>query len=467
MVTCKNHSEKLYGGNMAAIAAISDSQQATSAGPRVNSSARSAAEPGRVSSSATDDEILGLTTSVRRRDSPGVLSPTEAAREEQDFDQLELDFANEKHRQNGETTSGLPSSATKTRNATKNGDAEIGNDPAGATAEAITAAGIAEPAHLKVALEANPELRAAWREAKAYRETFATPEAARAATGMLADLNRMDALFFSRRPEDHAKLARAVADLDPDAFASLARAMTQVSQTAGATFPAITARSASANRGTARSAAADSTPSLRFSAASSLSPAGSQPVTTDVRHTVPAAELGSSGPQQAVSASAGVTPAQEQFFHSTNAAAVEGVVEAIEAQVERLLPEGISKSARNRVVGEIYRELDSTLRANHTLTQQMRDAFRSGALDGSHQKAIVSLITGRARQALPGVAKRVLNEWTTTVVSANQQRRERQRTAERRVDIGGAGGAGNEGRHSMGPREINYARMSDADILNL
>ena len=162
-----------------------------------------------------------------------------------------------------------------------------------------------------------------------------------------------------------------------------------------------------------------------------------------------------------------VTPAQEQFFHSTNAAAVEGVVEAIEAQVERLLPDGISKSARNRVVGEIYRELDSTLRANRTLTQQMRDAFRSGGLDTNHQKAIVSLITGRARQALPGVAKRVLNEWTTTVVSANQERRARQHTAERRVDIGGTGGAGNEGRHSMGPREINYARMSDADILNL
>jgi hypothetical protein len=417
---------------MAAIAAISDSQQATSADPRVNSSARSVAEPGRVSPSATDDEILGLTTNVRRRDSRGVLSPTEAVREEQDFDQLELDFGSENRRQNGETTSGLPSSAHGTRKAAKNGDAEIGNDPAGAAAEAITAAGIAEPAHLKAALEANPELRAAWQEAKAYRETFATPEAARAATGMLADLNRMDALFFSRRPEDHAKLARAVADLDPDAFASLARAMTQVSQTAGATFPAIAARSATTDRGT-----------------------------------VPAAELGSSVPQQAVSASAGVTPAQEQFFHSTNAAAVEGVVEAIEAQVERLLPEGISKSARNRVVGEIYRELDSTLRANRTLTQQMRDAFRSGGLDTSHQKAIVSLITGRARQALPGVAKRVLNEWTTTVVSANQQRRERQRTAERRVDIGGAGGAGNEGRHSMGPREINYARMSDADILNL
>jgi hypothetical protein len=314
----------------------------------------------------------------------------------------------------------------------------------GAANEAVTLTGAAEPAHLRAALEANPELRAAWRDAKAYRETFATPEEARTATGMLADLNRMDALFFSRRPEDHAQLARAVAELDPVAFTSLARAMTQVART-GTSFPAIAARSVAS----------------RHVAEEQLSAA-------DLRNAVPAPATGSSAAQQALSsATPVVTPAQEQFFNSTNAAAVEGVVEAIEAQVERLLPDGISKSARNRVVGEIYRELDSTLRANRTLTQQMRDAFRSGGLDTNHQKAIVSLITGRARQALPGVAKRVLNEWTTTVVSANQERRARQHTAERRVDIGGAGGAGNEGRHSMGPREINYARMSDADILNL
>jgi hypothetical protein len=63
-------------------------------------------------------------------------------------------------------------------------------------------------------------------------------------------------------------------------------------------------------------------------------------------------------------AAAGPTPAQMDFFHSTNAAAVSSVVDAIESQVERLLPEGISKSARNRLVGEIYRELDTTLRGN-------------------------------------------------------------------------------------------------------
>jgi hypothetical protein len=412
--------------------------------PRVDPQSRPTADSGRPSPGATDDEILGLTTNVRRRDLRGAKAPADAAREADSLDGLELGIAKDGERGDS-ADQATRSSAAETRKTPQDDSAKIGSNSLGAVADAAVVAGAAEPAHLKAAFEAAPELRAAWRDAKAYRETFATPEEARAATGMLADLNRMDALFFSRRPEDHAQLARAVAEMDPVAFASLARAMTQIAQTAGVTFPAIAARSAASH---AR--------------------AGEQPTTADLRHGVRTESPASSVPQHAiVNSPVSATPAQEQFFHSTNAAAVEGVVEAIEAQVDRLLPEGISKSARNRAVGEIYRELDSTLRANRTLTQQMRDAFRSGALDRDHQKAVVSLITGRARQALPGVAKRVLNEWTTTVVSANQQRRERQRTAERRVDIGGAGGAGAEGRHSMGPREINYARMSDADILNL
>jgi hypothetical protein len=118
-------------------------------------------------------------------------------------------------------------------------------------------------------------------------------------------------------------------------------------------------------------------------------------------------------------------------------------------------------------VGEIYREFDTTLRGNRALGQQMRDAFRSGAFDEEHQRAIVSLVTGRARQALPGVAKRVLNEWTTTVVSANHERRARQRTAERRVDIARSGGAGNDGGRTVTSRDVDDKRMSDADILNL
>jgi len=286
-------------------------------------------------------------------------------------------------------------------------------------------------------LDANPDLRAAWDDAQAYRETFATPEEARKATALLADLDRMDTLFFSQRPEDHAELARAVAALDPAAFASLAKEMGRLTASVGARSrdPIRDAQTAHAVPG------------------------------ADEGKAAPVAEQ--SQPAQASQQDRGLAQAQSEFFHATNAATVQSVLDSIESQVDRLLPEGISKSARNRVVGEIYRELDGTLRSNRQLAQQMREAFRSGSLDGEHQRAIVSLITSRARQALPGVAKRVLNEWTSTLVAADQARRSRQRTAERRVDIAGSSGAGNDGRRAMSPREIDYARMSDADILNL
>jgi len=275
----------------------------------------------------------------------------------------------------------------------------------------------AEPENLRAAFDANPELRQAWHEAHSYRESFATPEEARAATALLADLDRMDALFFSRRPEDHAALARAVAALDPAAFASLARAMSDLG-----------------------------TEAQRLRATGAENQPGREP---------------------ADRAASQASPAQLEFFHAANAAAVRNVLDAIESQVERLLPEGVSKSARNRVVGEIYRELDSALQSNRQLALQMRDAFQSGAMDAAHQRAVVSLITSRARQALPGVAKRVLNEWASTVVAANDDRRSRQRAAESRVDIAGSGRAGHDAPRSMSPRDVDYARLSDSDILNL
>jgi hypothetical protein len=324
---------------------------------------------------ATDDEILGLITGDGAG-ADGLNGEERDARSELEFESS--DTGAETGEQNGRREAD---------------DAEKGSEGA-------------DPEKLRAAFEANPELRQAWEDAKAYRETFATPEEARNATALLADLNRMDALFYSRRPEDHAELARSIAELDPGAFASLAKAIGEQA-----------ARQGSAEK----------------------------------RDTAAAATPGASRQAQEGTSASGLSPAQAEFFQAANAAAVQGVMDAIGTQVERLLPEGASKSARNRVVGEIYRELDATLGANRQLSQQLRDAFRSGALDANHQRAIVSLITGRARQALPGVAKRVMNEWTSTIVAANQDRRARQHAAERRVDIAGSSGGG-EGRRSMGPR---------------
>jgi hypothetical protein len=377
---------------------------------------------------------------------------------------------------------------------------DAADSSAPATSERQFSAPAADPAHFRNIFEANPELRQAWHDAEQYRATFATPEAARAATAQLADLDRMDALFFSHRPEDHAELARAVATLDPQAFAGLAQAITSLAsnenaahspassgsagvspaiflgstenqnrrQDAGATRAAapevfVGAQHAVPGTNTWRDAAHPPTPNGpviprseatgnlssggrsfssdindRREAPSSVEGQGFSPDTNDRAKrasSLPKAVAEGERPQRQSSAP---TAAQAEFFHAANAAAVESVLASIESQVERLFPEGVSKSARNRVVGEIYRELDSTLRTNRQLGQQVRDAFRSGSLDNDHQRAIVSLVTGRARQ----------------------------HAAERRIDISGASGAATNGR-SASPRSIDYARMSDADILNL
>lgn len=379
----------------------------------------------------SDDEILGLTThlprKIARRGSDDSSEGLTSGKDEQ----LDLEF-------------GAGSETSGDRVAREGGRGELrdGTDATQRTAKNLAAQDA--PANLQEAFAANPELREAWRDVNEYRETFATPAEARAATALLGDLNRMDALFYSRRPEDHAELARAVAQLDPAAFASLAREMANL-----------------ATRGTQQSD--EGARILRE--LSRLTE--SQPVRREEAANQGARQEARPESRQENTARSGLTEPQAEFFHATNAAAVQGVLDAIETQVERLLPEGIAKSARNRVVGEIYREIDATLRGNRALGQQMREAFRSGALDDDHRRAIVSLVTGRARQASPAVAKRVLDEWTTTVVSANHARRARQRTAERRVDIAGSGGAGNDGRRAVSSRDIDYARMSDADILNL
>lgn len=314
----------------------------------------------------------------------------------------------------------------RTRSRARSGDSEgeFGEDATTATDELLDAtagqdaddaAPSTEVDAYSHVFDANPELKRAWDDAQAYREVFATPEEARSATKTIADVRAMDALFFSKHAEDHAELAKMVAKLDPEAFASLAKAMDAV----------------------AAGAKADER-------------AGDQARTVDANARRVAGEAGT----------------QEQFLQAANAEAVRGVIQGIEAQVERVLPHDAPRAARERVVGEIYRELDKTLQANPDFVKHVRNAVRSGKFDAGHQSAVVSLIVGRAKQSLPSVAKRVLNEWTSTILAANQDRRAKQRSAEGRVDIAGARG-GSDAKKARSPRDIDYNRMSDADILNL
>lgn len=381
------------------IAAARTSETETAHRARVPEGSR--VEPDRrVVENRSDDEILGLLDEPRHKGSDGA-------------DELSDDHGED-------------------QSSTVNGD--NADEAEGVARDELNEKG--EPEALKEIFDAKPELRQAWQDAREYREVFATPAEARRATELIGDLNRLDALFFSPRIEDQAELAKSIAQLDPRAFASFAKAISaelgKRSRTDGFDSNGLESPNNQARRGE-----------------------------NGISET---AQREQNDRRSDSSTTSGAT---EEFFQSTNAAVVQGLVDQIQTQVERLLPEGASKTTRNRVVGEIYRELDRTLGENRQLAQQVRDALRAGTLDGSHQRAIISLITGRARQALPNVAKKVMEEWTSTIMAADRGRRARQHTAEQRVDIVGSGGAARDGHSGKTSRDIDYARLSDSDILNL
>ena len=374
----------------------------------------------------SDDELLGLVTSV---------APSAA----------------------GETPTGDASTegaGVQAANAAEAAE-QTGAPAAGEGNSAVPAASAAKPApvppDLAPILEANPQLRQAWDVAQEYEQVFATPAAARDAQQQLSDL---DGMFFSAQPSDHAALAARIHELSPEAFHGLAQAMqAHVAKVASGETPQ------QANNSPADAASQSSPTVSNPSSAQATHVATSQPAQEAV---VPQA-----GDSHSVSGPTPENAAKAAFFHDTNAAAVEQILGAIHSQVDQLLPDSIGAGARNRIVGDIYRELDASLRANRQLGKQLREAFQSGPGDAAHQRAIVTLVAGRARQALPAVAKRVIGEWTQSIIAANRERLGRHDAASKRVDISGAGPSDGVNRKPVSPRDINYRKLSDADILNL
>jgi hypothetical protein len=346
----------------------------------------------------------------------------------------------------------------------------------------------AEPPELKQLFDANPELRRAWQAERAYRGVFPTvAEArelkkifptladARAAAENLADLQRLDRWFFSSRPEDHAELIANLQQLDPQAFRNLARAFPQVlAQIDPEAYRADTAmrveatladvRAEAARRGDdAAAAAADLLANWLFAGRGAGPKAATRPQAAEPREALLTRREQALAQREA----AAQQEALARFYEDCNATVVENVLEAIKSQVAGLVPEELSEGARNRVIGEIYREIDANLRANQPLAEQLRQAFRSGTRDEAHQKAVVNLVVGRARSVLPQVAKKVIGDWTANVLAATRQRTARQSAAASRVDITGTNALAGSIRNALSPREIDYRRLSDMDILNL
>lgn len=352
---------------------------------------------------------------------------------------------------------------------------------------AVPQAGFVLTPEIAQVLDAHPQPRAAWDTAQQFESIFSSPAAAQDAKSQLDEL---DGMFFSGDPSAQAALAARIHELSPEAFHSLTQAMqahaakaaaensgratssqnvdTNVSFTRESQNSAAPAQMAPASQGLTTGAAVPS--SGRVSRAPTVeAKSGAVDTTPSVSPATTASRSGDPSAAQSAPELQGTArrAAQLAFFHSTNSAAVHQVLAAIESQVTHLLPASASAATRTRIVGEIYRDVGSALSSNRQLGHQLREAFRSGAGDVAHQRTIVALVAGRARQALPSIARRVINEWTHGVVSANQEKHSRQSASAKRVDISGAASSDGVNRRAVSPRDVDYKRLSDADILNL
>jgi hypothetical protein len=165
------------------------------------------------------------------------------------------------------------------------------------------------------------------------------------------------------------------------------------------------------------------------------------------------------------------------FERSTNDTVARDVRTAVGDTLARVLPEGIAEGAARRIGDDIFTEIHRTLAADRALSEQVGEILRgsqreftaSGWRFGAvEQQRVASLLAGRAKQLVPGVARRVIGEWTSSVLGASRSKAARQASAAARVDVAAPGGSlDSMPLRAMSNREIDYASMSDDEILGM
>ena len=159
--------------------------------------------------------------------------------------------------------------------------------------------------------------------------------------------------------------------------------------------------------------------------------------------------------------------AYRAFESATNDDVARSTREAIDRALSSTLPEGISDGARRRIGDDIFHELHATLSGDRELSRQVGEILRGWHFEGATQRQVVSLISSRARAAMPEVARRVVGEWTSSVLASDRARAARVDAATLRRDITGGRVPETIPASGLLPRKIDYSRMTDEQILDL
>jgi len=158
--------------------------------------------------------------------------------------------------------------------------------------------------------------------------------------------------------------------------------------------------------------------------------------------------------------------AYAQFEQSTNDAVVADVNRAIERALDRALPADISDGARRRIAGDTLAEVHTALRGDRDLAAQVAESLRTGRFTAATRDAVARLIATRARGVVPEAARRVIGEWTGSVLASHRERAAKSQAASARVDVTGGALPAPVPRRALAPRDIDYRATSDEDILS-
>ncbi|MGH9678810.1 MAG: hypothetical protein ACRD4Y_02560 [Candidatus Acidiferrales bacterium] len=406
------------------------------------------------------------------------------------------------------------------------GNNRPGNDAAQVNAAGQTALG-AMPAWMQ-ALVNDPkvggEARQLWQEHQAFRAAFASPEEARAMKEMLPggaqevaalrqaaqeteslrqiaqevdslraaakdaeglreaaqSVDRIDAAIFSGDTRAQSEVVAELARTNPAAFRSMfaeaAKVLASLGQSgedAGSTGSAL--RENREGWGAPNRSATQS----RFGA-QGLSSAGQAGTTNrrqdagatdrDARFAQAQGKVVTNHDSQVTNRESPAfdSAAYASFERSTNDAVARDVRSAIGDALSRVMPEGVADGAAKRIGEDIFNEVHRALAADPALSEQVGAVLRERRFGSAEQQRVTSLLAGRARQLVPSVARRVIGEWTSSVLGTARSKAARQAAAAARVDIAASGGSlDSTPLRQMSPREVDYARMSDDEILGM
>jgi hypothetical protein len=306
-----------------------------------------------------------------------------------------------------------------------------GKSDANAQGEPFATGPQGEPVWLKQ-LEAQP---AAAAEARQWREAA-------------KDVAALDAAYFSGDPTARSGLAARLYESDPATFREMLAESARMLASRDPQALTELARQLGVSEGQVPNAPGKSLAQAARSHESSV--AGQGQIAADNR-------------------GSGAFPAEayRTFESTTNEDVARGTREAIDRTLSSTLPEGIGEGARRRIGDDIFRELHATLSSDRELSRQVGEVLRGWHFDGATKQQVVSLISGRARAAMPEVARRVVAEWTSSVLASDRARAARVDAAASRRDISGGRVPDTIPASGLLPRKIDYSRMSDEQILDL